>query len=131
MFSKSKRLFLILVAGFLFSTEMIHAKEAIATINDDNSTIIVKKTTATASCGYDKGAVIHASLNGHILTVVFSENLGEVAVDVLTASGSPVQGLSVLTPNGLQVYIPLTGDYIVNFTLPDGDEYYGEFTVTD
>ena len=129
MFSKSKRLFLILVAGFLFSTEMIHAKEAIATINDDNSTIIVKKTTA--SCGYDKGAVIHASLNGHILTVVFSENLGEVAVDVLTASGSPVQGLSVLTPNGLQVYIPLTGDYIVNFTLPDGDEYYGEFTVTD
>ena len=31
----------------------------------------------------------------------------------------------------IQFYIPLAGDYIVNFTLPNGDEYYGEFTVTD
>jgi hypothetical protein len=34
-------------------------------------------------------------------------------------------------PNDLQIYIPNTGDYIVTFTLPNGDEYYGEFTVTD
>ena len=27
--------------------------------------------------------------------------------------------------------IPNTGDYIVTFTLPNGDEYYGEFTVTN
>lgn len=24
-----------------------------------------------------------------------------------------------------------TGDYIITFTLPNGDEYYGEFTVSD
>ena len=81
--------------------------------------------------GLEKGSSFHASIHGHVLTVVFSENLGEVAVDVLTASGSPVQGLSVLTPNGLQVYIPNAGNYIVTFTLPNGDEYYGEFTVTN
>ena len=74
-----------------------------------------------------KGSTIH----GHVLTVVFSENLGEVAVEVTSASGSPVQGLSVLTPNGMQVYVPLAGDYIVNFMLPNGDGYYGEFTVND
>lgn len=27
--------------------------------------------------------------------------------------------------------IPAAGSYIVNFTLPNGDEYYGEFEVTD
>ncbi len=73
--------------------------------------------------GSDKGNSINPILNGKVLFVAFTENLGEVAVDVLAASGSPVQGLSVLTPNGLQVYVPLAGDYIVNFTLPDGDGY--------
>jgi hypothetical protein len=32
---------------------------------------------------------------------------------------------------GIANHIPLAGDYIVTFTLPNGDEYYGEFTVTD
>ncbi len=39
--------------------------------------------------------------------------------------------LSVPTPNGLQVYIPNDGNYIVTFTLSNGDVYAGEFTVTD
>ena len=38
---------------------------------------------------------------------------------------------SVLTPNGMQFYILNVGNYIVTFTLPNGDEYYGEFTVTE
>ena len=66
-----------------------------------------------------------------MLTVVFTENLGQVAVEVTTALGGNVECLSITTPNGLQIYIPNTGDYIVTFTLPNGDEYYGEFTVTD
>ena len=28
-------------------------------------------------------------------------------------------------------YIPNTGSYVVTFTLPNGDQYYGEFEVTD
>ena len=81
--------------------------------------------------GVEKGNSIFPILNGHMLTVAFTENLGEVVVEVSTATGGYVQTESCLTPNGLQFYIPLAGDYIVNFTLPNGDEYYGEFTITD
>lgn len=79
----------------------------------------------------DKGGSILPTINGHYLTVAFSENLGQVAVEITTTSGSPVDYLSLLTPNGLQFYITFEGDYTVTFTLPNGDEYYGEFTVTD
>lgn len=81
--------------------------------------------------GAPKGSTIQASINGHTLTVAFTENLGQVAVEVTTASGGTVQTFYTPTPNGVQIYITPTGDYIVTFTLPNGDEYYGEFTVTD
>ena len=81
--------------------------------------------------GLPKGSTIHAAINGHLLMVTFTENLGQVAVEVTTATGSPVDATLTITPNGVQFYIPLAGDYIVTFTLPNGDEYYGEFTVTD
>lgn len=78
-----------------------------------------------------KNSSIIATLNGHYLTVVFTENLGQVSIEISTATGGYVQADSCITPNGLQFYIPNTGDYIVTFTLPNGDEYYGEFTITD
>ena len=81
--------------------------------------------------GAPKGSSILASIDGHQLMVTFSENLGQVSVVVTTALGGYVECLSITTPNGLQIYIPNTGDYIVTFTLPNGDEYYGEFTVTN
>ena len=71
------------------------------------------------------------SIYDHVLSIMFSENLGQVTVEVSTTTGMPVEFTSVLTPNGLQVYIPNAGNYIVTFTLSNGDEYYGEFTVTD
>ena len=78
-----------------------------------------------------KGSSIQATIDGHYLTVVFTENLGQVAVEITTSSGTPVEYLAMTTPNGQVFYIALPGDYIVNFTLSNGDEYYGEFTVTD
>ena len=78
-----------------------------------------------------KGSTIQASIEGHLLTVVFTENLGQVAVEVSTATGTSVHYSLTPTPNGFQVYILNTGDYVITFTLPNGDEYYGEFTVTD
>ena len=83
----------------------------------------------TQTHGMPKGASIQASINGHFLAVVFTENLGQVSVEVATTAGASVQCLSVLTPNGLQVYIPNAGDYIITFTLSNGDVYYGEFEV--
>lgn len=81
--------------------------------------------------GFPKGSTIQASINSHTLTVVFSENIGEVAIEITTATGSLVENLWVITPDGLQTFLPLVGDYVITFTLTNGDEYYGEFTVTE
>lgn len=95
---------------------------------DGYSAIQVKEAYVT---GAPKGSTIQASINGHTLTVVFTENLGQVDIEVTTSTGGYVQANSCITPNGIQFYIPNAGDYIVTFTLPNGDEYYGEFTVTN
>ncbi len=81
--------------------------------------------------GLDKSNSIIPTLNDNVLSVAFIENLGQVSIEVTTTTGVIVDCDSVLTPNGIQFYIPLAGDYIVTFTLPNGDEYYGEFTVTE
>ena len=78
-----------------------------------------------------KGHTIQASIDGHTLTVMFTENIGQVAIEVFKVTGGAVETFWIQTPDGLQTYIPLAGDYVVTFTLANGDEYYGEFTVTD
>ncbi|MBR0178066.1 MAG: DUF3244 domain-containing protein [Bacteroidales bacterium] len=81
--------------------------------------------------GSEKGNAIFSMIDGHTLTVVFSENLGQVTIEIAMVSGGIMENLWIVTPNGLQTYLPQTGDYIITFTLANGDEYYGEFTVTD
>lgn len=81
--------------------------------------------------GIDKSGSIEASIDGYTLTVAFTENLGQVSIEIATTTGVTVDCMSMLTPDGFQFFIPNTGDYIVTFTLPNGDEYYGEFTVTE
>lgn len=95
----------------------------------DGIPILVKENTIHN--GSDRSNAIVANINSHTLTVVFTENLGQVAIEVSTVSGISVEFTSTPTPNGVQCYIPNTGDYIVTFTLTNGDEYYGEFSVTD
>ena len=95
---------------------------------DGHSAIQVKEARVQ---GMPKGSSIQASINGHVLTVFFSENLGQVSIEVTTATGTPMDCLSTQTPTGVNLYVPHAGDYIITFTLPNGDEYYGEFTVTD
>ena len=95
---------------------------------DGHSHIEIKESILQ---GAPKGSSIQASINGHTLTVVFTENLGQVTVDVTTVSGNPVTCMSTYTPNGVILYVTDTGDYIVTFKLSNGDEYFCEFTVTD
>ena len=78
-----------------------------------------------------KGSTIQASIDGHTLTVVFTENIGLVEIDITTAEGLSVYYTMRNTPNGIIYNIPDTGDFVVTFTLENGDEYYGEFTITD
>ena len=116
----------ILLLGLILPTVLCSAM--CIDVSDGHSHINVKGANVQ---GAPKGSTIQASINGHTLIVTFTENLGQVAVEITTATGMLVDSSATLTPNGVQFYIPLAGDYIVTFTLPNGDEYYGEFTVTD
>lgn len=117
---------MILLIGFLMPTVWCNAIHL--DIADGLSGITIKESKTQ---GAPKGSTIHAAINGHTLMVTFTENLGEVVVEISTATGVTVESQWIITPNGLQTYIPQTGDYVITFTLPNGDEYYGEFTVTD
>ena len=100
-------------------------------IETDGSPISIALIESTVCGSSDKSSSINPIINGHVLVVVFSENLGQVSVEVATTAGASVESLSVATPNCVQVYIPNTGNYIVTFTLSNGDVYAGEFTVTN
>ncbi len=123
---------MFLMLCLLFSGALSYAHSEASIENEkkgDGVPIELKECTGVSSL--DKSNAITPVIDGHVLTVAFTENLGQVAVEVTTASGALVDGTTTITPNGVQIYIPLAGDYIVTFTLPNGDVYYGEFTVTD
>ena len=117
---------IILLLGLLFSTVL-----SMATNNyhsDGVSNIDINQAKVQ---GAPKDSSIQASIDGHMLSVVFLENLGSVLVEVTDANGGTVDVVDMYTPNGYTAYIFGTGSYIVNFTLENGDEYYGEFEVTE
>ena len=116
----------VLLVGLLLPTVWCGAISTY--LEDGDSHIEIKQSHVQST---PKGSTIQATIDGHTLTVVFTENLGQVAVEVSSASGTSVHYSLTPTPNGFQVYITNNGDYIITFTLPNGDEYYGEFTVTD
>jgi len=123
---------MILMLCFILSGALCYAHGEARTSNGkDWVPIPIDITESTGASGSDRSSSILPTLDGHVLIVVFNENLGQVSVEVATVAGASVQYLSVLTPNGLQVYIPNAGNYIVTFTLSNGDVYAGEFTVTD
>ena len=95
----------------------------------DNVPIAIIRTSSQS--GVDRSSSIIASINGHTLTVVFTENLGNVTIEVKDVYGDAVDLDLIGTPNGYECYIPLTGHYTVFFKLSNGDEYYGEFDVTN
>ncbi len=117
---------LVLLLGLLLPAAWCGAHTATSTNGESNIEVKVSHVQSVP-----KGHAIQASIHGHVLTVVFTENLGQVAIEVTTATGTPMDCLSTRTPNGVNLYVPHAGDYIVTFTLPNGDEYYGEFTVED
>ena len=122
---------LVLMLCFILSGALCYAHGEARTENEKGEGIPIEVKECTGVSGSERSNSIIPTLDGHVLTVVFNENLGQVSVEVATSAGVSVQCLSVLTPNGLQVYIPNAGTYVVTFTLSNGDEYYGEFTVTD
>ena len=123
---------MILMLCLILSGAFCYTHGEARTGNEKDWVLIpIETTKTTGASGSDRSSSILPTLDGHVLFVVFNENMGLVSMEVATLAGASVEGLSVPTPNGVQVYIPNAGDYIVTFTLSDGDEYYGEFTVTD
>ena len=122
--SKIKQLVLLLF--FLIPTAWSGAVTVIS--NDGSSPILIKAVTVQ---GTPKDSSILASVDGHYLTVVFTENLGEVRIVVTEADGGTFDMIEMYTPNGYSANILDTGSYVVTFYLTNGDEYYGEFEVTE
>ncbi len=121
---KTKQFMLML--AFMFSVAW--SGSASTTANDGPSYIVIKESTVQ---GNPRTSSIEATINGHTLTVTFLENLGDVQVEITTATGGTVDYGHIWTPDSYIAYITNTGDYIVTITLGNGDEYYGEFEVTD
>ena len=96
--------------GLLFSTMVCSVYGRI--INDGPNNIMIQTSQAS---GAPKDMYIQATINGHYLTVVFTENLGNVTVEVSKVNGGETQVESTPTPNGVNFYIFETGSYIVTF----------------
>ena len=78
-----------------------------------------------------KGSTIQASIDGHYLTVTYTQDIGTVTMELDKVNGPVIFSFQTLTPDSYGFYLNQTGDYVITFTLSNGDEYYGEFTVTD
>ena len=115
-----KKVLLIIAGLFLFSNPVFCGVP-----------IIIQKTMNHETPAKGEVENISASIDGHTLTIVFTENLGQVEIEVSFIGGGEVETTSHHTPSGVIIYIPYSGSYIVTFTLPNGDEYYGEFEVTE
>lgn len=116
-----------MLLGLLLPTIEYQAKEI--NLIDGGNPIVINESHVEST---PKGSTIQASINGHYLMVTFTQNIGNVTMELDKVSGPMIFNYpSVETPDSFQFYLNQTGDYIITFTLSNGDEYYGEFTVTN
>ena len=95
---KSKLRFLWVLLGLMLPTAWCMADASISI--DGHHPIQIKETNVQSA---PKGSTIQATINGHELTVVFTENLGQVAVEVSSASGTSVHFSSNAQNKGVSV----------------------------
>ena len=124
---KHKTKIIAILLGLLLPTIGYQAKGI--NLTDGGNPIVINESYVQST---PKGSTIQASIDGHYLTVIFTQDIGTLAMELDKVSGPLIFNYSsVQTPDGYQFYLPLTGDYVITFTLANGDEYYGEFTVTN
>lgn len=120
---------LILMFVLLSTTTFCYADLIDPNENGDGTPVEIISSVSNNS--QDRGLAVNTYINGHNLMVSFSQNIGEVSVEITSLSGTTIYNVLIQTPTGQQFYIPSAGSYIITFTLPNGNEYYGEFVVTD
>lgn len=81
--------------------------------------------------GTDRTPSIQATIEGHYFSIYFNQCIGEVHFELAFASGTIIDSEMLNTPNSVLLYLYSANDYEITITLPNGDEYYGEFTITD
>ncbi len=100
----------VLLLGIILPTVIGLANNGATKEKDGGCSVVINKSKNTE---FDRSGSISAS------------------IDVSYASGNEVETTSIYTPSGVIIYIPYSGSYVVTFTLSNGDEYYGEFEVTE
>ena len=118
---------LILMFVLLSTTTFCYSNWTNPQDNGDGTPIYIKQSVGNNN--NDRG--ISARINGHNLSVSFTENIGDVDIEIENVEGIVIEYDYTETPSGYLCYIPLAGRYIVSFTLSNGDKYIGEFEVTD
>lgn len=117
----------VMLLIFILCAEFCSAATVLST--DGGSPIQIKEGNVQS---IPKGNTIQATLDGHWLTVTFTQDIGTLTMELEKVSGPVIFNYPwVVTPDSYQFFLNQTGDYIITFTLSNGDEYYGEFTVTD
>jgi len=119
---------LIILASLMLCFSMCYSTKLNTDTNDGGFIILIAKSGVSSA---PKTDAISASINGHYLNIVFTENLGEVTIKIFNEAGVALDLFMMGTPTGYQFYIPLAGRYTLVLDFADGDEYYGEFEVND
>lgn len=121
----------ILVLCLFVSGALSYAHGVISEENGKNEGTPVELVKKGGNEGLERDFFVSSELDGHSLTVSFATNMGQATVEVATAAGVLVDRVSTATPNDVLIYIASSGDYIVTIILSNGDEYYGEFEITE
>ena len=81
---------LVLMLCLVLSGALCYASNATKTENKKGNGITLEVKQKVFHGSSDKSGSIVPTLDGHVLTVIFTENLGQVAVEVSTAVGTLV-----------------------------------------
>lgn len=119
----------VLMFVLLSTTTFCFAESVFPHETGDGVPVEIKHSASNNS--NDRDISVNVYINGHYLIVSFLQNIGEVVIEISNEYGAVVNYEMTDTPTGYQYYIPATGNYVVTFTLQNGDEYYGEFEITD
>lgn len=115
-----------MLLGLLLPTIEYQAKEI--NLTDGGNPIVINESYVQST---PKGTTIQASIDGHWLSVTFTQDIGAVTMELDKVSGPVIFSFQTTTPESYEFQLNQTGDYIITFSRANGDEYYGEFTVTD
>ena len=93
-----------------------------------NVPVIIKKAAIHGSS--DKtGIPAEVPIIGKQLLIEFTDAIGMVSVNISTKAGKTMQKFEVSTPTYIKAFVQKSGNYTITFTLDDGSEYWGKFTI--